>query len=173
MLRVQDAYPKIYLACHSRHQTSRTNVARVSQRDASILSHLNERHPVSQSELVEHLALAKSTVSEALRGLEESGFVTRIRDKEDSRGSEVLRTLKGSAVMSAGSVLEAGRLQALLSTLSAKERELAVVGLELLAKVAERVEKRSSKKRSSSAQVGPPANHARRQPSTSKCSQES
>lgn len=75
MVRVQDAYPKIYLACPARHQTAWTNMARVSQRDASILSRLNERHPVSQTELVKHVGLAKSTVSEGLRGLEESGFV--------------------------------------------------------------------------------------------------
>ena len=55
IVRVQEAYPRIYLACHSRHHNSRTTAPRLSQRDSSILSHLNETTPVAQSDLARHL----------------------------------------------------------------------------------------------------------------------
>lgn len=133
MLRVQSAYPRVYLACHSRHQNSRTTPDKPSQRDGSLLAHLNEDEWVSQSRLARHMGLAKSTLSEALSGLEEMGFAER----EPQRG--VRRTAKGSDAMSNGSVLEPERLRLLLEALTVEERERAVEGLELLAQASERI----------------------------------
>lgn len=110
LLRIQSAYPRIYLACHSRHQKS--------QRDGTLLAHLSEREPASQSDLGRHMGVAKSTLSEAL-----------------------FRTASRSAAMSSGSVLETERLRTVLEIMTAEERHRAVEGLELIDRAALRVSK--------------------------------
>jgi hypothetical protein len=88
VVRVQAAYPRIYLACHTRHQNARSTADKISQRDGSLLAHLDEARAVGQSDLARHMSVAKSTLSEALAGLEECGFVAR-------DGGGIRRTAKG------------------------------------------------------------------------------
>ena len=135
LIRVQSAYPRIYLACHTRHQNARTTPHQLSQRDGSILSHLDDRRPIAQSALARHMGVAKSTLSAALASLEEHGYVAR---RPEGKELLLLRTPQGSKAMSRGSVLESGRLRRLLSALSEPERKAAVKGLELLAQAHER-----------------------------------
>ena len=136
LLRIQSAFPRIYHACHTHHQTGRAAAQALSPRDGSLLAHLNEREPLAQSALAKHLGLAKSTLSEALKWLEKSGYVAREADPADPRGTLVRRTNAGTQAMSEGSVLETSRLQAALAHLSAGELTRAVDGLELLARAA-------------------------------------
>lgn len=136
VLRIQSAFPRIYLACHTRHQTSRTTGEALSQRDGSILAHLDEQEPMPQALLTAHLGLAKSTLSEALKYLEKLGYIAREPDPTDPRGALVRRTTTGSAAMSRGSVLETSQLLAVLALLPADRVAKAVEGLELLARAA-------------------------------------
>ena len=139
LIRVQAAYPRIYLACHSRHQNARTTPDKLSQRDASLLAHLDERQPISQADLARHVGVARSTLSEALSGLEEHGFVLRKGNEQDGRGTLIERTEKGTKAMSNGSVLEPERLRIMLQTLTGDERRRVVDGLELMARAGERI----------------------------------
>jgi DNA-binding MarR family transcriptional regulator len=139
LLRVQSAYPSIYLACHSRHQNARTTSDKLSQRDATLLAHLDEHEPVLQSDLARHMGVAKSTLSEALSGLEEQGYTVREPDGQDGRGALIRRTPQGTRAMSTGSVLEPERLRQVLQLLTDQERRRAVEGLELLASATERI----------------------------------
>ncbi len=84
------------------------------------------------------MAVAKSTLSEALAGLEERGYIVRQAAEADARGASVRRTRKGTEAMSGGSVLESARLRDLLGRLSGDELRRAVEGLELIAAAAER-----------------------------------
>jgi DNA-binding MarR family transcriptional regulator len=93
--RIQSAYPRIYLACHSRRQNAQSLEERISQRDASLPAYLSEKTPVGQGELVRHMAVAKSTLSEALAGLEDRGFVIRQAGPDDARGTLVRRAVEG------------------------------------------------------------------------------
>ncbi len=136
VLRIQAAYPRVYLACHTEHQTARVTGQELSQRDATILSHVNEREAVQQGVLARHLGIAKSTLSEALAFLEKREFIRRETDPADPRGVLVWRTKAGSSAMSAGSVLQSGQLALLLHQLTEEERVRAVAGLELLARAA-------------------------------------
>jgi len=133
LIRVQSAYPRIYLSCHTRHQNARTTPDKLSQRDGSVLAHIDR--PKSQRLLADHMGMAKSTLSEALAGLEDMGYVNRIAK---GRESFVHRTPQGTKAMSRGSVLESGRLRRLLVNLTKQQREAAVAGLELLAFAGER-----------------------------------
>lgn len=133
VLRVQFAYPRIYLACHTRHQNQRTTPHRLSPRDASILAHLDPHEGVRQSELTKHLGLAKSTVSEAVAWLVECGYVERVSP------TTLRLTAQGVDAVNGSSVLEAARLQRLLRNIPAVKRESAVEGLEILAHAARRL----------------------------------
>jgi DNA-binding MarR family transcriptional regulator len=137
VLRVQTAYPRIYLACHSRHQNARTN--QLSQRDGALLAHLAETHPVAQTDLARHLGVAKSTLSEALTSLAERGLIIRESQAGDVRGAEIRRRRAGSLAMSNSSVLEPARLARILGMLTEDERQRAVDGMELIAKACERM----------------------------------
>ncbi|MBX9601149.1 MAG: MarR family winged helix-turn-helix transcriptional regulator [Bryobacteraceae bacterium] len=130
VIRVQLAYPRVYLACHTEHQNSRTTPHRLSQRDATILAHLSPSGAVRQSDLGRHLGIAKSTLSEALRWLIECGYVAR--DPND----EIRLTSHGIQAMSSSSVLQRDRLEAVLARLAEPDRCRAVEGLELLARAA-------------------------------------
>jgi DNA-binding MarR family transcriptional regulator len=130
ILRVQAAYPRVYLACHSRHQNKRTTSVQLSPRDATLLAHLSETDGIAQTDLAAHVGIAKSTLSEAISVLEEKGYVVR--------NGAVLRTPAGSKAMSSGSVLETVLLRNLLARLDDQERRRAVEGLELLADAARR-----------------------------------
>jgi len=138
LVRVQAAYPRIYLACHSRHRNARSTPQKLSQRGASLLAHLSESKSVSHGDLAYHMGIAKSTLSEALDGLEELGFATRHADDADARNTLILRTPAGTRAMSDGSVLESGRLRELLGKLTEDERRRAIEGLELIACAGER-----------------------------------
>jgi DNA-binding MarR family transcriptional regulator len=136
VLRVQTAYPRIYLACHSRHQNARTTNDSLSPRDSTLLAHLSETNATPQGDLAAHVGVAKSTLSEALTGLEERGFTIRQRANGDGREALILRTPAGTKAMSGSSVLEKDRLAAILLYLTNEERCRAVDGLELLARAA-------------------------------------
>lgn len=132
VLRIQRAYPQIYLACHRRHQNARTTADHLSPRDASVLAHLDFDQGVSPGDLARHLGVAKSTLSAAIDHLETSGFVSR-RKAEDGRRHELRLTTKGVRAMSESSVLEPDRVRNLLKKMTRAEIELAIAGLEVLA----------------------------------------
>lgn len=140
VLRVQRAYPRIYLACHTRHQNARTTGERLSQRDGSILAHLSGEGLVAHGELARHLGMAKSTLTEALQWLEQCGYVSRHVMPEDARNVSWQITAAGDDAVSATSVLEASRVEALLALLTPEQQQQALAGIELLAHAATRME---------------------------------
>jgi DNA-binding MarR family transcriptional regulator len=76
---VQVAFPQVYLACHTRHQRKRSTEHRLSQRDAAILAHLDERVGAVPARLARHLGIGRSTLSEALKRLTRLGYVAHPR----------------------------------------------------------------------------------------------
>src|ERR1035441_8572486 len=95
---VQVSYPRVYFACHTRHQGKSSTRHRLSARDSSILAHLDQEVPITQLQLGAHLGRARSTLSEALARLVKLGYVHRSR----SGGRH------GSATSGAGERLRAG-----------------------------------------------------------------
>lgn len=132
--RIQRAYPQLYLACHVDHVTRRRGG--LSERDSSLLAHLDEVSPITAGGLARHLGVGPSTITEAIDRLEALGLVERTRR---GRTVELRITRAGIAHMQAGSVLDTERVAALVAAVPARQRAAAVRGLELLAAAARRI----------------------------------
>ena len=130
--RIQRAYPQLYLACHVEHTTRRRGHG-LSDRDASVLAHLDELSPVSAGSLAKHLGIGPSTMTEAIDHLESLQLVERRRV---GRKVELRITRAGVEQMQSTSVLDIERLDALLARVPARQRNAAVRGIELLAEAA-------------------------------------
>src|SRR5215813_14114338 len=119
---VQVSFPQVYLACHTRHQRKRSTTHRLSVRDSAILAHLDERRPMVPSKLAEHLDIARSTLSEALKRLVALGYVERrAATTGDGRNAAVVLSARGAAAIRDTSVLETERLRAALEQSDARE----------------------------------------------------
>jgi len=132
--RVQRAYPQIYLACHSRHVRAVSTAYRLSSKDSSLLAHLSETTPISPSALAKHLTVRPSTLSAAIQRLEKLGYLLRVPNPSDRRAASLFLSPLGRKAMAATSVLDQGRVTAVLARLSPMEKRRALDGLELLAK---------------------------------------
>jgi DNA-binding MarR family transcriptional regulator len=136
---VQVCYPRIYRACHVRHEHKRTNPFRLSARDSSILAHLDLRQPLLPSKLARHLGVAKSTLSEALKALVNHGYALRSgNDSGDRRRHGILLSPLGFQALADTSVLDAKKLRSVLRSLSPRDRESVVEGFVALAEACRR-----------------------------------
>ena len=138
LLDVLRAYPQIYLACHVEHRTRGSSESGLTSREASFLTHI-EPEGRSPATLARHLGIGRSTLSAALARLEGLGLVATERDGGDARRKRVTLTETGRAAISESSVLDAGRVAALLGSMPDDERRRAVEGLKLLAAAARKL----------------------------------
>jgi DNA-binding MarR family transcriptional regulator len=129
--RIQRAYPQLYLACHVDHVTRRRDG--LSERDSSLLAHLDELSPVTAGKLAKHMGVGASTITEAVDRLEVLGLVERTRR---GRTVDLKITPAGLALMQSTSVLDTAKVAALIAAVPARERAAAVRGIELLATAA-------------------------------------
>lgn len=136
--RILALYPRIYLACHTRHVRDPASQRLLSRNQASILDHLDELEPTTVNGLARHMGVTAATMSIALDRLEQQGYVARIRDHSDRRRVHVRLTTAGVRVRAASSVLDPPLVEALVERLSNEEREVAIRGLALLADAAQR-----------------------------------
>src|SRR5690348_7458142 len=95
MHRLLQSYPKIYLACHTRHLRDDETGRTLSPRLGSILDHLDVQPPLTLSTLAKHLDVTESTVSIQIGKLAGAGYVRRIRDSQDRRRVIVRLTSAG------------------------------------------------------------------------------
>jgi DNA-binding MarR family transcriptional regulator len=140
---VQRAYPKIYLACHTRHERRRSNAAQLTAHESSLLAHLDAREPMRAAALARHMGVTRSTLSAAIKRLTGLGYIASEADPADKRALALRLSAKGAKAMQAGSVLDSALVRRLLGALSLSDRARAIAGLELLAAAAERVPRQS------------------------------
>lgn len=132
-----DTYPRIYLACHTRHRRDPVTGRELSTHQGTILDHLDTVDGTAAGDLAAHLGVTAGTMSIHLDRLEARGFVRRSRDPGDGRRVLVVLTAAGARVKAAHSVLDAARVRRLLRQLSPAERVRAIEGLDLLARAAD------------------------------------
>ena len=133
---VQQCYPRIYLACHTRHQRRRSTAAPLTAHESGILAHLSDVEPMRASDLARHLAVSKSTMSAALKRLTSLGYIARARDERDRRAARLVLSAEGVRAMQTGSVLETARVRAMLSRITPADRARAIAGIAILASAA-------------------------------------
>jgi DNA-binding MarR family transcriptional regulator len=138
---VLSAYPRLYLACHVEHRGRKTSATGLTSREASFLAHLDRDRPMRPAALSRHLGIAPSSLSAALARLERLGMIDIESDPADGRGRLVRLTAAGREAVVAGSVLDPGRVAALLAAMPAGDRRRGVEGLKLLAAAAGRLRK--------------------------------
>lgn len=139
---VQRVYPQVYLACHTRHQRKRSTAHRLSARDSTILAHLSETERIAPATLAAHLGVARSTLSEALKKLQQRGFVLtspRMSTAGRRGGTDIRLTPRGRSAIADTSVLETERLHELLLSLTAAEHRAITRGMRALARGCERM----------------------------------
>ena len=130
-------YPKIYLACHTRHVNDPVKGVKLTAHQGSILDHLDVSESITMQELALHLGVTPSTMSITIDRLSKLGYVKREKDKADSRRVNLFLTSHGDKIKQSKSVLDAARVKQMLSRLTEKERGEAMRGLGLLATAAE------------------------------------
>ncbi|MBL8064984.1 MAG: MarR family transcriptional regulator [Chthonomonadaceae bacterium] len=135
---LMDAYPKIFFACHTRHVRDPKTGETISAKQASILDHLDEEEPLSLNHLASHMGVTSATMCVAVDKLVSLGYVKRERSTVDRRQVVLLLTRRGKEVADSHSVLDSGRVQAMLSTLDSTELRAGLEGITLLANAAER-----------------------------------
>ena len=134
---VMTLYPRIYFACHTRHVRDPQSQRLLSRHQASILDHLDEIDPTTVMDLAAHMGVTAATMSLSIDRLERKGYVVRLKDAKDRRRVHVRLTTAGVRMREASSVLDAGRVEALVARLSDDDRARAIDGLSLLARAAQ------------------------------------
>ena len=134
VLQIQQLYPQVFHACHVAHTRARSNAFALSERDSSILAHVLPGWPVTARDLARHLGIGAPAMSAAVQRLERLGYLARGPRSRRSPARPLRLTESGARALQSASVLDTGRLTALLATLSLRERAEAVRGLQLLAR---------------------------------------
>ena len=130
------SYPKVFLACHTRHVRDEESGQVVSAHQAAILDHLDEIEPTTLLALARHMGVTSSTMSLNVDRLVRSGYVKRERDATDARKVGLRLTKEGLRLKERNSVLDPLLVQAMLEGMNPTERAAGLAGLEMLARAA-------------------------------------
>jgi DNA-binding MarR family transcriptional regulator len=144
--RLLELYPKIFLACHTRHVRDPETGEQLSSHQASILDHLDETDPLTLAGLARHMGVTPGTMSVAIDRLVALGYVLRSRDEEDGRRVNLRLSPAGLRIKSSQSVLDRELVAALLARLTPEERERGLEGLALLARAAGEIQREKSER---------------------------
>ncbi|MEZ5331274.1 MAG: MarR family winged helix-turn-helix transcriptional regulator [Thermoanaerobaculia bacterium] len=139
---IQEAFPRIYAACHLTHRRAGRHGGDLSQRESTILAHLSPDRPWDLSTLAGHLGVVSSTLSEALQPLVDAGLVRREPDPADRRRCHFTLTPLGVQARADSSVLNREILDDALESLSGQERALIAQSLRRLAETCRQARRR-------------------------------
>jgi MarR family transcriptional regulator, organic hydroperoxide resistance regulator len=132
--RLLDAYPAIFLACHRQHMRGDDEGNTLSENQASVLQHLDEKRPATLSKLAEHMGVSRSTMSITISRLVRDGYIRRVRSRDDTRCIALTLTPSGARVKRESSVLHPDLVREMFRTMRPDELETALQGIECLAK---------------------------------------
>ena len=132
--RLQNAYPAIFLACHQRHMREDGEGKTLTERQASVLDHLDTHQPTTLSKLAEHMGVGRSTMSITVSKLVRGGYVLSRRSRHDTRLVELRLTAAGARVRDENALLNPQLVREIFQKMTAEEAETALQGIESLAK---------------------------------------
>jgi DNA-binding MarR family transcriptional regulator len=134
--RLQNAYPAIFLACHQKHVREDGEGRTLTERQASVLDHLDEKQPTTLSRLAEHMGVGRSTMSITVSRLVRGGYVTSRKGRQDTRLVELTLTSNGAKVRDENALLHPALVREIFRKVKPEEAEAALQGIESLAKYA-------------------------------------
>ena len=135
-----DLYPKIFLACHTRHVRDPKSKKVLTASQAGVLDHLDDVETIGLNDLARHMGVTPATMSITIERLVTMGFVLRSRDREDARRVHLRLSAAGVRIKEAQSVLDPELVAAMLERLSPEELEEGLKGLALLARAAQELQ---------------------------------
>jgi MarR family transcriptional regulator, organic hydroperoxide resistance regulator len=136
IVRLLEAYPAIYLACHRRHIRDDERGHVVTDSQASVLAHLHATRPVTLSTIARHLGIGCSAMSIAIAKLVRAGYVRRERAEKDGRAIHLTLTAAGVRITEQNTVLDEDLVRELFRMMRPSELDAALHGMELLAQYA-------------------------------------
>lgn len=136
------AYPIMHQALRQRDLATPAG-RHLSTHQATALAHLDRTAAQTLGDLAHQMGVALPTMSLLVDRLVKAGMIRRDRDPADGRRVALRLTPAGVRVVTQRSLLDPGRVRALLSKLTPEERALGVEGVATLAKAARRRESRS------------------------------
>lgn len=135
--RVVAAVPLVLAACRRRalqHPETRT---RLSPHLAGLLEHLDPSRPIAVGELARRLGVTPATISLQIARLLALRLVSRTPDRADGRRVLLRLTAAGVRLRERRTLLDPECVELLLQRLPARERDLAVFGIESLGRAAQ------------------------------------
>jgi DNA-binding MarR family transcriptional regulator len=145
--RLLAAYPAIYLACHRDHTRSDAAGNALTEKQSSVLDHLDAVRPTTLTKLAEHMGVGRSAMSTAVARLVRGGYVARRTGIEDRRVVGLTLTAAGRRIKDENTVLNPQLVRQLLKVMEPGEAERAVAGMEGLARAAAILLKRRKRER--------------------------
>jgi DNA-binding MarR family transcriptional regulator len=145
--RLSLAYPAIYLACHRRHIRDDESGALVTAHQATVMDHLDIQKPTTISNLAEHLGIGRSAMSIQVNQLVRRGYVRRRAVPGDRRRVGLTLTDAGNRIKKQNTVLDPDLVGVVFASMPEFELELALQGIEQLAKYAVMLNRRRARRR--------------------------
>jgi DNA-binding MarR family transcriptional regulator len=149
--RLLDAYPAIFLVCHRRHLRADAAGNAVTERQASVLDHLDPTRPTTLSRLAEHMGVGRSSMSILVARLIRAGYIAQRRDSADARRVSLTLTPAGARIKAENSVLDPQLLRKMFALMPAAELESSLRGIESLAQYARILQRQETRARQSKA----------------------
>jgi len=145
--RLLTAYPAIYLACHRDHVRTDEAGSPLTEKQASVLDHLDAKRPTTLSKLAEHMGVGRSTMSTTVARLVRAGYVARVPSAQDGRSVGLTLTAAGRRIQEENTVLNRQLVRQMFKVMGAAEAERALAGIESLARAAAVLLKRRKRER--------------------------
>lgn len=134
-------YPQIWFACHLHHPRGPGAGRGLTERQATLLGHLERERGLPVGRLARHLSVTPGSMTVALARLERAGLVERIGAPGDRRLRPVHLTALGHRVQREQAGFDVAQVRAMLRRLPPARRARSLAGLALLADAARAIAK--------------------------------
>jgi DNA-binding MarR family transcriptional regulator len=145
--RLLAAYPTIYLACHRDHTRTDEAGNPLTEKQASVLDHLDAARPTTLSKLAEHMGVGRSAMSTTVTRLVRAGYIARRAGMQDRRTAGLTLTPSGRRIQAENTVLNPQLVRQMIKLMQPTEAERALAGMESLAQAAAILLKRRKRER--------------------------
>jgi len=119
----------------------------LTEKQASVLNHLDAVRPTALSKLAEHMGVGRSAMSISVARLVRAGYVARRQDAQDRRSIGLTLTAAGRRIQEENTVLNRQFVRQMFKLMEPAEAERALAGMESLARAAGILLKRRRRER--------------------------